>query len=1457
MENEKQDKVAKNKRYRKYFKISGILILVLVFLQAAFYFGSDFLLRNYLKEKVNQASNNKYEIDFDRFYILLIQRGISFKGLKVNPVEDKFVELDDAPYYRISIPDISLTRLNYLFRKREFIVGNIDLINPAIDFSLKKGDSYEPATDETPLHILQDEIKKSFLGTSLKEIRIKNVNIKEADLLLKNFISQKAIKAENTSIYLKDIQLLQMRSPETPFNAEGFSFELQNFEILLSDSVHTIKSSEIKVSSIDQYIEAIKVNITPDFSKGSSSYFEVDLEDLLLSDADINKVFYTSEVEVGELKLQRPSFNLFSSARTGRKDLNPEAFDLYNLIEGILQSINIKHFEIEEGKFTQRSTADPDNYRIKAERIDFNMEDFYVGPNESKKTNQFFYANQASVELFEVDLALGDSLHWIQGEYVRLSSFDDEIKITGFKLFPINEDQKQEGKTLLEIEVPELMINNANLKKTYNQGIIDINEIVINNPDILLRDVQGGKNQAGAFDIKKISKDYLEGIYVNRLVIKEGSLVVDNKIRIRQDSLSFGKVSIVLENFALDQETEESESKGIFWADHLQLELEDYALKLADNLHVFKADRVFIDTKSGQIMINAFALQPFNKSQIQSSVDRYGVSTALDIFVPQFQATGVDIPQAYFDGILKVRQIRVPSPKINLYRYRTKVEDDSEKMDSGEMLGLLTNYFSEVKVDSVIIQRATLNYENLVGERTRTFSEDNVSVAVKNFHIYEGIDSDAINSLFSEEVDLSLNNYVFNIAGGKYNLLADRINFNTATEEIITRNVRLTPSEVFSDKTRITANIPSLSFRGVDLEAFLFDNTLSLEMVKLSGSAVEILINNDWQETEAQSARRRGRDRTLPKNIEVVMIDSIEAGNAQFSLSFRDKGIQRELINTGINLSVFDFLLDSAKIAKGEIAGFFGGMSLGIDEFWLTLNDSIHQVTFSKVELDTRYEGILVNNFRIIPKNLSGKPGIPVFSGHIPTALIKTNSLAELQTSKDLWIKELRLYRPDLEVFIDQVKLDIAGNDKDPSKKRLLESLRIDEFEIVEGDVGIFDKNSSKLPQEFKSFNFGLEDLRFDLKDLSGLDRKKLLKKDFQLTLPNYEILLKDSLNKLKIGLISLTNKEIKLTDVDFTPRYGRFQYSRKVGLQTDVANIHIPVIIIDGADLDGFIENEIFTAKSIRISDINADLFRDKRFPRNEDVYKSMPQELMKKAGIQLSVDSLFIVNATINYSEFPENGMVPGNLSFNKMNVAIYPLHLSKENEPFPVDEISILANAKLYDQADLNLQGHLFFEKPFPMTISAQMGEFDLDYLNPILQSNAFVKVVRGKIHGADWSFTADEVDAVGNMILLYSDLKLELLDERTLERGTGRKSILTFVLNTFAVRSNNPRRYLRKPISSKIYEPRDTTRFIFNYWWRTTLSGLKGSLGLGQPKVPKKRKLEAEERRRKKKEKKGYR
>lgn len=1427
---------------RKFFRILGLLVFVLLFLQLSLYFGANYFLRNFIKEKVRTASEEKYEIDFERVHILFLQRGISFKGLTIKPVDEKIQLLENIAYYNLDFPSISLKGINYLIRKKELVLGKIELESPVVDFQLKISDEEEELMQSAPLEILQNEIKKSFLRSTIQEIRIRTLKINNADLLIRNFIAQRSIKAENSSLLVKNIQLLKDRVPATPFNAEGFFFEIENFELLLADSVHNIRAQQLRVSSLEQFIQAKNLLIEPDFSRFSESYFQASLEDLLLTDADINKVFYTSEVEVGELKLQRPRFDLYVGNRKFReeKDTEVKPFEFYDLIDGILVSIQIKKLDIENGEFAQRRIAEPDKFRFRAKRIDFNMEDFYVGPEVSKKRNQFFFADHAKVELSGVDLALADSIHWIKGDFVLLSSKEDEIRIEGFHLFPLQELDSLKGQTRLEITVPQVSIQQANLKKIYNERIVDVKEITAEGPEILLKDVKTKQDGSKGFDFSDFYSEYLDGIYVQRFEIQEGSLVVDNKVRISQDSLSFGKINLVLENFAIDENTETADTRSIFWAENLQLELRDYALKLADNLHVFKADRVYLNTKTSELDIDGFAISPFNRDQNQSALDRYGRTTILDIFVPRFRARGVGIRDAFFDEVLRIDRITVPAPRIgiNIYRAGTS-EEEQEKVDQKEILDLLTNYFKEVNIGSLSIQDGTLNYEGFGKDRIKAFSEENVSITVRNFHIHEETDPENVRFLFSEEVDIRLNNYVFNIADGKYNLLAERINFNTAREEIVVSNVRLNPSLNIQDKTKVTANIPELTFRGVDLEAFLFDNSLSLEKVRLLDSKVEILINNDFQETERTSGRRQRRGRELPKTIDVVSIDTIQAEKAQFNLSFREKGRQRELIDTRIDLSIYSFLLDSAKISNGDIAGFFNAISLGIDEFWLTLNDNIHRITFSKVELDTRYEGFLLNNFRIIPEELSGNPGKPIFSGHIPRALIKTKSLAEIQKNRDLWITELRLFRPDLEIFVDQAKTSGRKEKSIDDKKEILESIQIDEFEVVEGNISLLQKDGSKAPQEIKDLTLSIKDLAINLEDFSGLSLETLLKKEFQFDFPNFQMFLKDSLNSVSVGRVAVNNEEIVLKDVSYGPRFGKYQYTRKVGYQTDVASFQIPELRIIKPDLDKLFVQEILEADLVVLDGVVGEFFRDKRFEKPNYIFKPMPQELMKNIGFIARIDTLLVKDARIVYLEFPEKGMVPGEIYFSDLDVMLAPFHFGKGDASYFVRESQLLASAKINGEAAISLQGRLYFEEPYRMNIAVQLGAFDLELINSILKYNAFVRVRAGRINSGEWSFTANEREAFGRMKLLYSGVNLELLEKRTLERGRGRDRILTFVLNTFAVRSNNPRKFIGGTVQSNIYHQRDTDRFIFNYWWRTTVSGLKGSVGLGQPKIPRRK------------------
>jgi hypothetical protein len=177
---------------KKWIRVVATIGLVLLLLQVSFYYASDLLLRNYIQQKVKEVSNNKYEIDFEEFHISLLQRGFSFKNFYLIPKEENLGIEKNQPYYKAFIPEVSIYGLFYQVSKKEVQIGEFRVKNPLVDFFMPNpiGETSKSST----LKILEDQIKKSFLESSIKEIRIKRLVVEEADLLLKNFVYHLLLK---------------------------------------------------------------------------------------------------------------------------------------------------------------------------------------------------------------------------------------------------------------------------------------------------------------------------------------------------------------------------------------------------------------------------------------------------------------------------------------------------------------------------------------------------------------------------------------------------------------------------------------------------------------------------------------------------------------------------------------------------------------------------------------------------------------------------------------------------------------------------------------------------------------------------------------------------------------------------------------------------------------------------------------------------------------------------------------------------------------------------------------------------------------------------------------------------------------------------------------------------------------------------------------------------------------
>ncbi|MBN3584107.1 hypothetical protein JYB64_17045 [Algoriphagus aestuarii] len=1433
---------------KKILKWVMFTFLGLLFLEFVFYFGSNLFLSNWARTKINDATSDVYNIEFNRINFSLIRRGVYLDGIIMKPVEGIQAKPGQT-LFDFSLDELAFKGLWYSFSDNIFYIGRLQFDNPNISMNLPENSNKEQAKadsldskKESPIKKLEEEIQKSISKIKLNALYVRELEINHADLFFLNFLSQNSLKAQNTKLLVRDINLTIQEKWETPFNARGFEFDLENVIFPLPDGVHQITADKVLISSLDNQMDLENFQLTPNKTKESKSYYTAELNQLRVGNVDLNQAFMTSRVMIDEIVLDDPHFKVEKLAKTEKDSTGTD--DLNELIEGLLESISIKELAINNGKFISSDAIDTLKNRIDIEGLDFKMIEFYLGGDEEKKQNQFFYGEDASMEIRNGSLYLSDEVHLINGERISVSSFKDEITIENISFQP--REGALAGKNpshIIKISLPKMELSKANLKLLYNEGNFEMDVLSLNSPEVEITELRKKENDAERrVSVKDLLEGYLSTVKIGRFDLDNGKVQFKNEAGERSDDIGFESFSLELDDVFIQPNSSQSINELLFAKD-VVLSLDKYRLKLRDNLHDFIAENVTIDSKNSLLSIKGLKIKPENPDQVQEILDTYGKSVILDFQIPEFRAEGFNVKAAFQEEKLEIKQILIPNPVMEMTRFRKKQSPKGSAPieSSGEIVDLLTSYFNILKIDSLSFSQGKIKYENYSGPKDIAFQEDNFSLSLLNFYVDRSGTNAENKTFFSEEIDLILDNYAFNLAGGNYLATTHNLSYNSFDQTIFIDSLKLLPGANLDSKIALSLSLPQVAFKGVDIESFLFENTLDLKKLAVAGGEINIEIDRDFKKEEEPKKEAK---KALPKSIEFLKIDSIEAVNSTLGINFRSGTSEAQSIQTNFDLGIQGFTFDSASNTREDLSGLFSQINLSLQDFSFALPDSLHTIKFSSVDVDNTLDATIFSNFEVIPKATNSAPGSPILSAKIESLSLQNNTLKEIQETGVFDLTKITLTNPVFDIYLDSAEKEkVQKQTKPKDKPGLIQSILLQDILIQNGKISLFNKETGPIDRlAFDGVNFQLEDLNLDLIGKNQrLSPQLLLEKDLRLSLTNYRLLSEDSLNKVEIGKISFLENDLIVENISFGPSVGRYNFLNQQGFQSDAIDGLIKKVTLRNIDFNEYFENKKIRAQELFLDSLELDVFRDKRLPVKEGVYKPMPQDLLRNASIDLEVDSVKIKNGIIRYQEFGPKSMLPGSIYFGDLDLVMAPLVMTKEEEEFPYEYTLVTANTKLMGEGEVSLNAKLFYSDPYPMEVQVDMGEFDLTSINNMVSRGVFVKVLDGKVTDGKWNFIVDDDVARGEMNFHYEDLKIEFLDSLTLERGTGKLNLLTFLANTF-VKNDNPRKFLNKRVKSRIYFERDQSKFIFGGWWRATFSGLKGALGLGQAKVPKRREEE---------------
>ncbi len=315
----------------------------------------------------------------------------------------------------------------------------------------------------------------------------------------------------------------------------------------------------------------------------------------------------------------------------------------------------------------------------------------------------------------------------------------------------------------------------------------------------------------------------------------------------------------------------------------------------------------------------------------------------------------------------------------------------------------------------------------------------------------------------------------------------------------------------------------------------------------------------------------------------------------------------------------------------------------------------------------------------------------------------------------------------------------------------------------------------------------------------------------------------------ISVGEIFLSTRDRMILAGEFRliPKFTKEEFSDRAGHQTDRMEIAVDSILVKDFDVKGWILSKSIIAGSVRIAGLTLEDFRDKRETRLSGKKPDMPHQLIKKLNNRMKIDTLVVSRGKVTYME--QVADEPGTIFFDGIEAMLTGLtndtmllgsgHITKLNGRARLQGKGVIVASFDFYLGDRSGKFHY----------SAELGPFDLTLVNPMVTRLLPARIVSGKadrlmIAGV----SANDHIARGALLFYYHNLHIELAGQDQTRWSRIKTGVINFAANKLILNARNPLPS-GKMKTGVIYFQSDQYKGIVNFIWKSTLSGIKSSMG----------------------------
>ncbi|MEO5892183.1 MAG: hypothetical protein ABIQ31_18190 [Ferruginibacter sp.] len=607
--------------------------------------------------------------------------------------------------------------------------------------------------------------------------------------------------------------------------------------------------------------------------------------------------------------------------------------------------------------------------------------------------------------------------------------------------------------------------------------------------------------------------------------------------------------------------------------------------------------------------------------------------------------------------------------------------------------------------------------------------------------------------------------------------------------------------------------IQKVSATGVDIAGLLQKQNVAAKKIILLKPVIQII------NTGADNPKPLTRNDTLELyqkilgKFESIKADSIQVTNGTLLMTNKSGKVQTTFEN--INISLGNFLVDHTKNYESIISYFIKDVRATVENIQLPESKNGTRINLEKVD------------YNAVARYLHVAAIKQYKAGNInPVTDLKNIQVNELNTDAFIVQQQLKAGQ----ISCDGGAITIYVKKKSGDRKTGDQSIELSTDLIDQAQIGGISLGNTKVVIANKDKPdeppFILNNVRFKTTKIIAISEGTTINNlinnaEWELSAGGFSINTKSKLYKMSMGdfVINSEASTIKIKNFSLAPTLTEQEFVKQSRFQQDQYNIAVNNVVLSGVNIKKLLTNKELEVENASFEPV-IKIFNDRTLPpEGKSKAGNYPQQQILKLPFPIYMKTVKINNALVSYRERAIKSEMTGNVLFTNVNAIL----TNVTNIPA---RIKVNPLFKLNATAKFLKTGNITTEWQFPLnatngafTISGRLKDMKATTLNSIIEPLAMASIKTGQIDDVTFKIDGTDKKAVGDILFLYHDLKMEILKKGS-EDTLKKKGLISFLANTIIKNKNtNPAN------DQHINYDRDTTRSFFNLVWKTIFTGAK--------------------------------